>query len=272
MANVTKYRNKWLKYHESYEKRSLKVLRKVFKGWNEKIIGHQFTDDNVKSQLFALTSSEDMYQAYLEIYFNVGSKHGVRVGKFINEGLKQFTIAEFMALFERELPLFLRQFAITRIQQVHRSYLEVIFNMFNERLLAGKTLKETTDEIFKIMRSPRFYRWEAERIARTETTAAANYAATQSGRVSGFVMQKRWISALDARTRTHLKGDFDHREMNGQRVGLNEDFVFNPKTLNEDRLSYPGDPKGRAGNVINCRCTVAVVPARDKQGNLIPTN
>lgn len=269
MASITKYRQKWLKYHESYEKRAFKELRKTFKRWNNQIINAEFTEDNIKSQLSLITQFEDMFTTYQTIYFNIGVLHGTRVGKFINIELKAFTLTEFMALFERNLPLFLRKFGITRIQQVHRTYLEDVFKLFDDRLKAGKTLKETTDEVFAMMRSPRFYRWQAERIARTETTAAANYAATQAGEVSGFVMQKRWISALDARTRRTPPSDYDHREMNGQRVGLNEMFQFKRGDHIIDILGYPGDPIGDAGNVINCRCTVAVVPARDKNGRLI---
>jgi len=198
--------------------------------------------------------------------------HGQRVGNDINLELKTFSMAEFMLLFERNLPMFLRQYGISRIQLVHSSYLEDIFKLFDDRLRAGQTLQETTDEVFNLMRSPRFYRWQAERIARTETTAAANYSAIQSGEVSGFIMQKQWVSALDARTRRQPESHFNHYNMNGVRVGLKDDFTFNPKSLYADALSYPGDPKGQAGNVINCRCTVAVVPARDKNGRLIRTN
>ena len=274
MASVTKYRQKWLKYHNSYEKRAFKELRKVFKKWNDIVIGTEFVNaSTIKQQLIASISAEDMFTTYYQIYFNIGVKHGLRVGKFINiELTKQFTIVEFMALFERNLPLFLRTFGIVRIQQVHQSYLEDVFNLFDSRLKAGKTLKETTDEVFATMRSPRFYRWQAERIARTETTGAANYGAVQSGEVSGFIMEKRWISALDARTRRQPESHYDHRQMNSKRVGLKEPFIFNPKSLREDRLFYPGDPNGQAGNVINCRCTVAVVPKRDKNGRLIRTN
>jgi len=273
LASVTKYRKKWEIYHTSYEKRALKELRKVFKKWNNIVIGTEFVSaDTIKQQLTASISAEDMFTTYYNIYFNIGVKHGLRVGKFINiELTKAFTIVEFMALFEQNLPLFLRTFGITRIQQVHQSYLDDVFNLFDSRLKEGKTLKETTDEVFRIMRSPRFYRWQAERIARTETTGAANYGAVQSGEVSGFVMQKRWISALDVRTRRTPPSDYDHRQMNGKRVGLKEDFIFNPESLREDKITYPGDPKGNAGNVINCRCTVAVVPKRDKNGRLIRT-
>ena len=37
-------------------------------------------------------------------------------------------MAEFMLLFERNLPVFLRNYGISRIQLVHSSYLEDIFN------------------------------------------------------------------------------------------------------------------------------------------------
>ena len=229
----------------------------------------QFDENLIKTQIALSTNFEDLYTTYYQIYYNIGRIHGQRVGNDINLELKAFTMADFMTLFENELPMFLRNFGITRMQLVHSSYLNVIFEMFDQRLKDGKTLKETTDEVFAIMKSPRFYRWEAERIARTETTGAANYAAVKSGKVSGFVMQKHWISARDARTRRRPKADFDHAEMNGVKVDYNEDFIFNKGGLDEDRLSYPGDPKGRAGNVINCRCTVAIIPKRDKKGNLI---
>lgn len=269
MASITKYRNKWLKYHASYEKRAFTELRKVFKKWGNLIINTDFNQQTILNQLTSMVRFEDLYMTYYQIYYNIGVTHGLRVSKDINLELKYITIDDFMKLFEEDLPTFLREFGITRMQLVHNSYIDVIFKMFNDRLKEGKTLKETTDEIFQIMRSPRFYRWEAERIARTETTGAANYSAVKAGNISGFVMQKQWISALDVRTRRTPPSHFDHREMNGKRVGLKEKFVFNPKSLYVDELSYPGDPKGQAGNVINCRCTVAIVPARDKNGRLI---
>ena len=272
MASVTKYRKKWLKYHDSYEKRAYNLLRQTFKKWNNQIINADFTVDNIKNQLLNITAFEEMFTTYQQIYFNIGVIHGRRVGASINLELKAFTMDKFMELFERNLPMFLRNYGVTRIQQVHQTYLNDVFKLFDDRLKAGKTLKETTDEVFKVMKSPRFYRYQAERIARTETTAAANFSATQSGEVSGFVMQKNWISALDKRTRTQPESNYNHRAMNGKRVGLKENFVFNVGGLYQDELSYPGDPKGHAGNVINCRCTVAVVPARDANGNLIRTN
>jgi len=53
--------------------------------------------------------------------------------------------------------------------------------------------------------------------------------------------------------------------MNGKRVGYNEKF-----NVSGQEMEYPGDPNASAGNVVNCRCTVAVVPKRDSNGDLIP--
>jgi len=162
--------------------------------------------------------------------------------------------------FEKDLPKYLKAHGITRIQQVNDTYLKDVFKLFDDRLKAGKTLKETTAEVFKVMKSPRFFKYQAERIARTETTAAANYGAVQSGAVSGYEMQKQWISAMDKRTRD------PHASTNGSRADQKDAFI-----VGGEKLLYPGDPNGSAGNVINCRCTVAVIPKRDKNGGLIRT-
>jgi hypothetical protein len=52
---------------------------------------------------------------------------------------------------------------------------------------------------------------------------------------------------------------YDHVEMDGEQVEKNEPFMT-PTTRGKEALDYPGDPKGSAGNVINCRCTVAFIP------------
>jgi len=262
LASITKYRTKWLKYHNSYEKRAYKELRKVFKKWNNKVFGIEFRENSINEQLISTINSQDMYNTYYSIYFNIGSLHGTRVGKNINVELnKDFTVPNFMELFEQNLPLFLNKYGITRIQQVHKTYLADIANLFNSRLKDGKTLKETTNEVFKVMKSPRFYKWQAERIARTETTAAANYGAIESGKVSGFMMEKLWISAMDNRTRD------DHSSTNRQK--RDERLPFN---VGGESLMYPGDPNGSAGNVINCRCGIAVIPKKDANGRLIRIN
>ena len=59
--------------------------------------------------------------------------------------------------------------------------------------------------------------------------------------------------------------------MDGKKVNFSDGFIV-PSTKSIDMMMYPGDPNGSAGNVCNCRCTVAFVPMRDANGRAIPAN
>ena len=85
----------------------------------------------------------------------------------------------------------------------------------------------------------------AIRIARTEghriqTTATMD--AMTAAKDRGADILKQWDSTLDARTRSsHVAVDGEIRE-------LNKKF--------SNGLEFPGDPHGRAAEVINCRCAL----------------
>ena len=49
--------------------------------------------------------------------------------------------------------------------------------------------------------------------------------------------------------------------MNGQKVGEFDKFF-----VGGEELEYPGDPKGKAGNIINCRCKVVFTVKVDDDG------
>jgi len=102
-------------------------------------------------------------------------------------------------------------------------------------------------------------------IARTETVAAANLAGNIQANEYEFEVNKRWLSLRDARTR------HSHVNVNGVEVGLNDYF-----SVNGSLMQHPGDKGGRDGQlavpakeVCNCRCTLAYVPKRDRNGKLI---
>lgn len=87
-------------------------------------------------------------------------------------------------------------------------------------------------------------------IARTEVMSAYNgsvYEGAQDlpGDVVGGM---QWISTNDERTRpAHLDAD-------GQIVELGDAFE-----VDGEELKYPGDPDGSPENIIQCRCTTAIV-------------
>ena len=88
----------------------------------------------------------------------------------------------------------------------------------------------------------------AVRIARTEggrVSSLATQRAYSDAETMGINLKKRWVSTLDKWTRV------SHRELDGQTVGIDEDFT-SPVTGAKGK-----GPRllGRAGEDINCRCT-----------------
>lgn len=80
-------------------------------------------------------------------------------------------------------------------------------------------------------------RTEAHRI---QTRAAMD--ACEDAKASGADVVKQWDATLDGNTRP------SHRKCDGEIRELDEKF--------SNGLMYPGEPGGRAGEVINCRCAL----------------
>lgn len=86
-------------------------------------------------------------------------------------------------------------------------------------------------------------------IARTELTHinnnASQFGAEQAETMTGVQLEKVWSAATDGKERP------EHGQANRQAVPLRKDFIVGGLPM-----SYPGDPKGGAANVCNCRCAM----------------
>ena len=109
----------------------------------------------------------------------------------------------------------------------------------------------------------------ARRIIRTESVKASNLSGMTGAKATGLLMDKRWISARDNRVRGNPAGkyanaEFDHWDINGTILPMDQDF-----SQTGEPLSYPGDPDGAPGDIINCRCSLGYIPKRDANGRPI---
>ena len=127
--------------------------------------------------------------------------------------------------------------------QLARELETVIFNGRADGLNLDQISRSITKKGFPISRR------RANLIARTETHNAASFANHDYHKKVqqdlGTDMKKQWVSTSDIRTRSA------HSSANGQSVSMDEDFI-----VGGARMSYAGDPKGGARNVINCRCII----------------
>lgn len=91
-------------------------------------------------------------------------------------------------------------------------------------------------------------------MTRTEAIGALNAgalgAALDTQARTGRRWTKRWLATRDDRTRA------THRAADGQTVPLAERFE-----VGGAHVQFPGDPRGPAGEVINCRCSMQLAPA-----------
>lgn len=125
------------------------------------------------------------------------------------------------------------------------------------------------DKIAAELQDPQLLLWRARRIVRTENTLASFYGLRLATEKSEYETGKEWIAANDHRTR------HGHRKVDGEVVDEDGRFqvgVYNHKgiLLRTEMMFGPGDPEASAENVINCRCTTALVAKRDERGKLIP--
>lgn len=132
---------------------------------------------------------------------------------------------------------------------------EILANSLERRLTLPDIVREISEK-------SEMSKARAELIARTETTTAANAAAYYAALNSRLVMQKRWISAIDKRTRK------DHKEMNNTLIDIEEPFK-----VGGYEMRFPGDKGGTDGllpvgpeQLCNCRCAAGYVPKRQENG------
>lgn len=254
-------------YFSRYERKGLAIFRK---GLREAALKIKF--DSLSKEGYTMSipfNVGDLTQTYIDFYYTIGLSHGKRMGKSINRDdvLKNFDPNDFEGGYREFIARWLVNNAGTRITSVREELIDYLINYIADGMRDGKDIRAISRELQKHILSRGFYRWQIERIVRTETTAAANQGAIQAGESSNIIWEKEWISSRDGRTRRRPDDAFDHYDIDGMRVPKGEKFKFQG-----DALDYPGDPKGQPGNVINCRCTVAIVPKRDENGRIIFTN
>ena len=250
----------WQKQQKIYERKAYRIIQD-----NIKKILNNIPLNNTSGVTFEYliegNITEDKIKAmYVDIYKTIGLDYGNK----INNQLEKVTKANVLFNEEllKEILLFLSNEGGQRIVSVRSTLIETLINAIKEQIAIQGSLVSVRDVIYNIVsKSNTFYKWQALRIARTETTTSANFAAIVAAKQSNLVLEKQWISAQDDRTRIV---PYDHLDMNGVKQDLEKPFF-----VGGENIFYPGDANASAGNTINCRCTIAFVPKRDKDGNLI---
>ena len=239
--NKTKYRKAFLALHESAMNRATidirRAIRKDFKRLNAQTL------DQI--DLLTLIETEKAYRQRFE-------KTGIRWGNMVfNQLLEQ---KRFNPVFSKAWAMFILQnasvFIGEQISTIRGTAKEEVKREVKKAIAEGTDIvNDLTATIQKVVNSNTFYLWQAERIARTETTTAMNTASQVAADKTGIIYKKQWLSAGDGRERE------SHRRLNGKEVAMGQEF--------SNGLKYPGDPTNPlvpASEIVNCRCTTLNIP------------
>jgi uncharacterized protein with gpF-like domain len=155
--------------------------------------------------------------------------------------------------FDTIIKEFIRLYGAIRVTQISNTTMRQINRIIKAGELDGLGVSVIAKNIFESMRGS-FSKFRSATIARTETHTAASYANHAINQSLNIPKQmKRWVAVADDRSRPW------HQAMNGKEVPLDEDFIVRGMPM-----SYTGDPKGGAANVINCRCVTVYFSPEDE--------
>tara|TARA_R110000772_G_scaffold37589_3_gene89211 strand:- start:16020 stop:16859 length:840 start_codon:yes stop_codon:yes gene_type:complete len=274
--NRERYRRWYFRKLKNYEKTSRSIVKRHLKNTLITFAKSKPTEETIKPLLNKAVTKKALFSMLVEVYTTVGGNHGDTVLNGINNQtlvVKKRWASLFIESFAKQVLKFLGVHAPENIKTIRKTLINEVIKYIAERNDQGKSVQVITNEMVeKFGTKEGLYNWQLERIVRTETGAAANLAAFQAMDDADLVIDKIWLSADDSRTRDgDSKNEYNHAVMNGK-PAIPHKTLFQVPNQNgtTQGMMHPMDmERGSASNVINCRCTTAPVPRRDKRGRLV---
>lgn len=250
------------KRHSIYERQFFQRLIKFFRDVANAITFGLLTEANAESVIGLYFSERQLRSILFNTQLSIGDRYGKIVGNKLNKEFRKegFKYPLFSEKFQGYLIKYYDDFGGENIKLLSETYTKTVVAEIRKATELGETVDQMQKRIQKVVKSPKFYKPQALRIARTETTFAMNSAKQMSGEVSGFLMEKVWSAKIDGRERD------SHRVVD--RTAVEQNALFN---VGGEKMSFPGDKLNgaSASNLINCRCSYGYRGKRDKDGQLI---
>lgn len=199
---------------------------------------------------------------YIEMYSAMYSKIGLQFANWYSKNIQNYLpkadLGNMQSIWANAFAFMGNQVAGQRVTLVSSTAQATLTNTIRQ-FMADPVFMSAGEAVQSKMLRQKFdglADYQARRIVRTEATNAANYATEQaaSNLFAGQNLTKTWLSGFDARVRPA------HQAANGQVVPFNSKF-----SVGGESLQRPGDPNGSASNVINCRCSMIILPTAGAQ-------
>lgn len=240
----------------SIEEPFYKAMQKAFTKQNEEV--NKTIKKAVEENKDVGTAIENLYNNEMDkkllhtlagAFFNgltVGAEHGLEL--LNKKGIKEIS-EETRRLFN----IWIDTYGLNLAKDIDDTTKKKLRKALSESIEEGEDLRKRVEKLIEV--SDEMFaedkKWRAELIARTESCSTMNAGALELYK-SEDIQYKEWISVQDDRTRDA------HLLMDGVVVPVTDKFEVPATSQSEGAfMEYAGDPSAPAGQVCNCRCTVA---------------
>ena len=247
-----KWQSAFEKQLDIAEKKQIAKVKRYYKREYYKGVESFVSDGQTNFQL--LFDNKDLLKIYRDLYTDIGMRFAKwYVNNFRKFITKAVDTSAFDDIWANAFASFGSAIGAQRVTLVNGTAKKTLIDLTERLMKDPEFMTLGAVEKGRILRNQfnQYLQWQAERLVRTEATAAANFAQSQAAQTifSPEQMQKEWIASFDDRVRdTHAQAD-------GQIVMANNTFLVGGQPM-----MFPGDPAGGAAETINCRCSVAYFP------------
>lgn len=281
---IESFEDKWAGFQKGFEDKSTQEVTKYFNDHSEAIIKLIIEKDSglQKIALEGLLKKKDIKKVLKTLSDYIKTKQTEAIEyilfdwkdnkRMFDKAGKQMTGALIVEAANEELTslgmeanfslenILARKYLVAKVAEFSDEVLSTKIDQLRRALIEGfkkgEDIRRLSERVREVYEGVIKGKYEALRIARTETISASNAGSMMGYEVSGVVKEKGWVSTRDQRTRGAASGDkADHYHMDGQRVKLKDAFV---DSLTGARMKHPGDSSLGAGGIdtIMCRCTI----------------
>jgi hypothetical protein len=234
---------------EKIEKGNIRNLTKFYnKNYDQGI--SNFLEYNT-TRYESLFTNRDLEAEYQKMYISIGNHIAKWYFKIFKKYQTKNDFGPYETEWEKSFANYGGQVAATNVTLVGGTAKQTLIKLTQQLMRDPEFMQLGNEAKARILKQKfnRYSKYQANRLVRTESTRAANFAVEKSAKTlfSENDLSKRWLAVMDGKERIW------HRAANGQTVRMTESFQ-----VGGESMKRPGE--GSARNVINCRCRIIPIP------------
>ena len=259
---MKKYDKEIIQIQLEHEKEVIKELKKMYEEAEKQIdekIQMLMTDELTQSRIYQIEYQKTLKSQIGTILDNMNSNNYDSIQDYLKNSYQDGYIGTMYSLKEQGIPLIMPidQEQVVKAIQLDSKLSGTLYEAMGVN--TNDLKKSIRNEVSRGISNAYSYQDIARninnsmgiglnksiRIARTEghrVNQQSTYDAMEKAKKNGANVVKQWDATLDAKTRT------SHQKVDGEIKELDETF--------SNGLRFPGDPQGKASEVINCRCVL----------------